>query len=368
MKKILLSLVLAFFLVATSIAQENVKDTSKLQISGSADLYYKYDLAQSTANPTPNADYPNNSFGTKLNSLSLGMLDLKLKKKYKRTSFFSDLSFGSRTDYKSNNPQNSFRIQNLYITFQLTKALSASAGAMYIFQSYEKITPVDNFNYSMSKAYSQTFANAFQRAGGIRVSYKFCDFASLNVGMYNTVDAASAVDNIAGLGGYWVSEFSSQLFLNPIKNLNVSIAYWREGQTVNGTHTNIQARYLVNPSIKIGFDGTDFNAKDSLLGTSGKSFKSAVFYAQKSFGKVFTIGGRYEYQERVEKTFTPNYTTGYYNIYTITGSEKLGPINLKEEYIIENTNSKNSNSLYLDKSGNQSHSAHQFVLAAIYAF
>ncbi len=370
MKKIML-----FILVFSScigLAKAQNQDSTALQISGSADLYYKYDFALSDTNKragtNPNPDYPNNTLGNKLNELDFSMLDLRLKKRVGKTTFFSDLAFGARTDNKSNNPQNSFKIQNLYLTHQFTKELAVSAGAMYKFQSFERITPVDNFNYSMSKSYELTFANSFQRAGGIKVNYAFSDKINWTVGLYNSVDAKAADDGIASLTGYWVSDFCTQLFVHPIDNLDISAAYWREGQTVNGTHTNLQVKYSPISSLKLGLDATSFSAKDSALGTSGTSFKSLVFYAQKSICKGYSIGARYEYNERTEKTYSPSYTTGYYNIFTLTSNVKLGPLSLKQEIMVENTNKGNTNSLYHDKSGNASFGATQLVLAAVYAF
>ncbi len=372
MKKILLVILVFTAYLGGLHAQNHGKDSSALQISGSADLYYKYDFALSDTNKragtNPNPDYPNNILGNKLNELDFSMLNLKLKKKVGRTTFFSDLAFGARSDYKSNNPQNSFKIQNLYLTYQFTNALSVTAGAMYKFQSFERIASVDNFNYSMSKSYELTFANSFQRAGGIKLNYAFSDKVNWAIGLYNSVDARAADDGIASLTGYWVSDFCTQLFIHPTNQLDISAAYWREGQIANGTHTNLQVKYSPSSTVKLGVDGTIYSAKDSALGTSGTSFKSLVFYGQKALCKGYSVGVRYEYNERTEKTFSDSYTTGYYNIYTLTSNVKLGPLSLKQEIMLENTNKGNTNSLYHDKSGNRSFGATQLVLAALYSF
>jgi len=360
--------------ISSSMAQDILKDTSsKLQISGSADLYYKYDFAQSDTNTKagtlPNADYPYNVFGNKLNTLDFSLLNLRLKKRTGKLTFFSDLAFGPRTDTKSNNPQNSFKIQNLYLTYELTKALAVSAGAMYKFQSFERITPADNFNYSMSKSYQLTFANSFQRAGGLKFNYSFSDKINWSVGIYNSVDAKAADDGISALAGYWVSDFCTQLYVNAIKNVELSAAFWSEGQKANGTHSNLQARYKLSPTIKLGFDGTIYKAKDSELGTAGTSFNSMVLYGQKTVGNVFSVGARYEYQERVERNIaTQAYTNGFYNVYTLTGNEKLGALTLKQEIVHENTNKGNPNSLYHDKNGNPSFGSTQIILAAVFLF
>jgi hypothetical protein len=58
-----------------------------LEISGSADVYYKYDFAKKE-NGT--------SFATDQNSVSLGMLDIALKKTTGKASFVGEISFGPR--------------------------------------------------------------------------------------------------------------------------------------------------------------------------------------------------------------------------------------------------------------------------------
>src|SRR6186713_1598909 len=63
-------------------------ETTPLVISGSGDLYYKYDFSKTANIPT--------SFGTDQNSVSLGMLDIALKKTIKKVSFVGEISFGPR--------------------------------------------------------------------------------------------------------------------------------------------------------------------------------------------------------------------------------------------------------------------------------
>ena len=91
MKKVITILVLA---LTTSIAfAQDAPETTPLQISGSGDLYYKYDFSKTANIPT--------SFGTDQNSVSLGMLDIALKKTIKKVSFVGEISFGPRGQYQS---------------------------------------------------------------------------------------------------------------------------------------------------------------------------------------------------------------------------------------------------------------------------
>ena len=91
MKKVITILFLTLT-SALSFAQD-APETTPLVISGSGDLYYKYDFAKTENIKT--------SFGTDQNSVSLGMLDIALKKTFKKVSFVGEVSFGPRGQYQS---------------------------------------------------------------------------------------------------------------------------------------------------------------------------------------------------------------------------------------------------------------------------
>ena len=82
MKKLILILTLILTL-NTTFAQDTPKSTP-LEISGSGDLYYKYDFSKNENIKT--------SFATDYNSISLGMLNLALKKSTGKASFVRELS------------------------------------------------------------------------------------------------------------------------------------------------------------------------------------------------------------------------------------------------------------------------------------
>ena len=75
MRKVLFILALALT-TSVTFAQDDAPETTPLEISGSGDLYYKYDFAKVPNIPT--------SFATDQNSVSLGMLDIAFKKTIKK--------------------------------------------------------------------------------------------------------------------------------------------------------------------------------------------------------------------------------------------------------------------------------------------
>src|ERR1700712_1126470 len=120
-KKLILPAILSLAFCAAK-AQDTVKVTSNapLIITGSVDAYYKYDLAGKKVANIPT------SFGNEPNSMSIGMLDLGLKKKVGKAQFVGELSFGPRSDQSI--PTSGYHIQNLYVSYDVTEKFNLTAG------------------------------------------------------------------------------------------------------------------------------------------------------------------------------------------------------------------------------------------------
>ncbi len=362
MKKISFTLLASVFALSFVQAQLIKKD-STLQISGSADIYYKYDFAEGKNIQSPE----NVVLGTKQNSIDFGMLDLRIKKDIGKTSIFSELAFGARPSFNLVDPQLAYNIQNIYVTYRAKDNLSFSAGLMYRYQTYERMTPADNFNYAMS----YTFLNHyFLRSAGIRGTYSLLnDKIKIVAGLYNSYDPKSASNPTVADYHYGLSDFSGQVFVKPIKDLELSGALWKEGRKENGNHWNFQAKYQVTKKTRLGMDLTSYKCTDSI--TAFHSFTGVTGYVQHEVCKHFIIGGRYEYMQKIEPDYsgpTTVYPKRYYNIYTLTSCIKLGALSFKQEFKLDQTTKSNTNTLFLDKNSNPSDNGKQIVLAAVYTF
>ena len=191
MKKVIF--ILALTLTGSMAFAQDAPKSTPLEISGSADGYYKYDFSKNENIKT--------SFATDHNSVSLGMLDLALKKTTGKVSFVGELSFGPRGQYQSipnadgtydDSNSNSFHIQNLYATFAFTDKFSMTAGYMGTFIGYEVISPVANFQYSTSYLFTN---GPFQNAG-IKANYKFTDKFGGMIGLFNDSWNTYTVQNL----------------------------------------------------------------------------------------------------------------------------------------------------------------------------
>jgi len=357
MKKVLL--LLSLFIVVIMSAKAEITahiDTGKaaaapapappdppLVISGSVDTYWKYDFSGHANIPT--------SFASDQNSVSIGMIDLGLKKTVGKASFVGELSFGPRGQYQSvpngdgsaANGNNSFHIQNLYINYNVTDKFSLAAGYMSTFIGYEVISPTGNFNYSTSYLFtSGPFENA-----GFKATYAFSDKVSLMAGIFN--DNWNVYTSARD-----VSTFGAQLTVTPVKNwtayLNVAT-----GPT-SGTIFDLTTAYQITDAFKLGLNGATFTPAHG-----GGGYDGIALYPQLAVSKVVTFGLRGEYFETKAIGTTPKSNI---TAITATANIKTGPLTFIPEVRFDN----GKNQIFTDSNGAPTKSASQFLLAAVYAF
>jgi hypothetical protein len=357
-KKFLLLIfaVSAFYL--SSQAQDTIKTTgdAPLVISGSVDTYFKTDFSGHGNIPT--------SFANENSSVSIGMIDLGLKKSVGKASFVGELSFGPRGQEQSlpdgSNKADpiytpgvsSYHIQNLYVSYNVTDKFNLTGGYMSTFIGYEVISPAANFNYSTSYLFTN---GPFQNAG-FKATYTFSDKVSLMAGIFNDY-----WNTYQSLGGR-VNTFGAQLTVTPVKNWTAYLNIAAGPQS--GTEFDLTTAYQITTAFKLGLNYADFSAPTGLSG----GFSGIALYPQVAVSKVVTLGLRGEYFST--KTGTWSTTAGpapgdSVTGITFTANIKTGPLTLIPEIRFDNSS---KNTMFTDGGGMATSSASQFVLAAVYAF
>ena len=355
-KKFLLFVLAASGFALTSKAQDTVKTTqdAPLVLYGSVDTYYKDDFSGHANIPT--------SFASDNNSASIGMVDLGLKKSVGNASFVGELSFGPRNDESV--PTSGYHIQNLYVSYNLSSKLNATAGYMSTFIGYEVISPTGNFNYSTSYLFTN---GPFQNAG-LKLTYTFSDKVSLMAGIFNDEWNVYTSEHD-------VSTFGAQLTLTPVKNwtayLNVAT-----GPT-SGTIFDLTTNYQITAAFKLGLNAATFSPAHygPTLSPVAYGYSGVALYPQLAVSKAVTIGLREEYFSTNSKSGT-SYTGvaasgplpgGHVLGSTLSLNIKSGPFTLIPEIRYDSVNSQ-TYSTFTDSNGAPTTSATQFVLAAVYAF
>lgn len=322
--------------------------SSPLEISGSVDAYYKYDFS-GVPNITTYFDSDNNS-------VSLGMIDVALKKTTGKASFVGEVSFGPRGQYQSiptgddNDGSNSFHIQNLYVSYVFTDKFSMTAGYMGTFVGYEVISPVGNFNYSTSYLFG---AGPFQNAG-IKANYAISDKVGIMVGLFNDWNVYQDLNG--------VSDFGAQLSVSPVDGwsayLNFLTGY------PSGTIIDLTTSYQITDKFKLGLNAADRTMSNSDDG----GYTGVALYPQYSVTDAFALGLRGEYFKSKD-VIVGGVTTESPSIasFTLSGNLKAGGLTFIPEIRLDNA----SENMFMKKEtslGIDTKSASQFSLAVVYAF
>lgn len=344
MKKV--TLIFALMLAsATTFAQDADAPTSTpLEISGSGDLYYKYDFAK-----VPNIG---TSFATDQNSLSLGMLDIALKKSVGKASFVGEVSFGPRgqfqsipnsdNSYNEGNGYNSFHIQNLYATYAFTDKFSMTAGYMGTFIGYEVISPVANFHYSTSYLFTN---GPFQNAG-VKANYKISDKFGAMVGVFNDSWNSYKADPVKGLNavGAQLSYASGPVsaYLN-----------FMDG-SVSGTIIDLTASFQITDAFKLGLNAADFSNEGDV------GYTGFALYPSYAISDTFALGLRGEYFKSKEGSLDTDVTA-----LTLSANLKAGGFTFIPEFRLD---SNSDEVMFVDSDMAPAKSASQVVLAVVYGF
>ncbi len=118
-----------------------------LNVSGSADVYYRYDFAKQKNNYT--------SFTNSNNSFALGMASVKLEYSTPKTGVVIDLGYGPRQEEFAYNDNRLLQaVKQFYVDYKPTEKLTFTAGTWATHVGYELLDPQLNRNYSMSYLFS----------------------------------------------------------------------------------------------------------------------------------------------------------------------------------------------------------------------
>ena len=336
MKKV--TLILALMLSSVTFAQEATETpkSTPLEISGSGDLYYKYDFSKNANIPT--------SFATDQNSLSLGMLDIALKKSVGKASFVGELSFGPRGAGQSipDVDGQSFHIQNLYTTYAFTDKFSMTAGYMGTFIGYEVISPVANFHYSTSYLFTN---GPFQNAG-VKANYQISDKFGAMLGIFNDTwnnykaDPTKGLNAVGGQLSFATEGVSA--YLN-----------FMDG-SVSGTIVDLTATFQLSEKFKLGLNAADFS------NTGDVGYSGLALYPSYAVNDTFALGLRGEYFDFKEGSNGGTSVTAL----TLSANIKAGGFTFIPEFRLDS----NSDEVFMNSDMAPTKSASQVVLAVVFGF
>ena len=149
LKKTLAFMCAVMYALIGNAQTDSTSPAPALSITGSADLYYRYDFAKKGNSFT--------SFTNSHNRFELGMATVKLEHKTAKLDMVADLGFGRRarefsyTDDNGNGRDVVFSaIKQLYISYAPASWVKFTAGTWATHVGYELVDAYANRNYSMS--------------------------------------------------------------------------------------------------------------------------------------------------------------------------------------------------------------------------
>lgn len=171
------------FISSSILAQTTTTDSTKtaapapaLSITGSADVYYRYNFNKQVNNYT--------SFTGSHNEARLGMATLKIEHKTEKVDLVADLGFGPRAkEFAYNDDGITQAIKQLYISYSPAAWIKLTGGTWATHIGYEVLDAYANRNYSMS----YMFTNGPFSHTGLKADLTFGK-SGLMVGVSNPTD------------------------------------------------------------------------------------------------------------------------------------------------------------------------------------
>jgi hypothetical protein len=390
--KNLFLLILCFAITTTQLVfaqeEEVTEETPALTLSGSVDAYFRTNF--NAPNKGDNFQAPASSFGN-LPGFSLGMANIIAKYEGKKVGAVVDLVFGPRGEdavfgsplYSGGSAGSSQIVNQLYVYWNVTDAVTLTFGNFNTFLGYEVISPTANFNYSTSYMFSY---GPFSHTG-IKANIALSDKFSFMAAVMNPTDMTEF--NLNGtytLGG--------QLgYSTDLGNTYLNVVYGDQDGTLSNDGTLIPGQTSLGKTFQIDLT-TGFNLTDVLyLGVnttyntsaSGEVFSGSDVQDTDGDGSGFYGFAGY-LQARPSETFGLGVRGEYFSVFngglggvvgvneagdgnvfavTLSGNAKIGNnLTLIPELRLDTM----SNDFFLDNDLNPSKSLSSFLLAAVFAF
>jgi hypothetical protein len=341
--------------LSSAFAQDSTATPGGLTVSGSADLYYRYDFGKAKANNLT-------SFTNSHNSFELGMASVKLDFKTSKVEMVADLGFGKRaTEFSYNDAGILAAIKQLYISYSLKPWLKLTAGSWATHVGYEVVDAYANANYSMS--YMFTNGPFFHTGLKAEATYKSNGFM---IGIANPNDFKTVPDGVIN-EKFLIAQYSYapsdrfKAFLNYAGGKNID--------TSSSNQFDVVLQSKLNSKFSLAFNGT-WNSTHKYLGNSKydeyKNWWGSAAYIKFEPSSTLGLALREEYFSDEDQLKMYGYMSKGGSIWATTLS-----LNLKADhftFIPELRLDKASETLFIDADKQASKTAASILFAAIYNF
>lgn len=319
LQKILPSGVAFLCLLTTTSAQDIVTaDTSAskpnpTKFTGSADVYYRYDVAKTSDNNLT-------SFTNSHNSFELGMISFKVEHSLGAVGLVADLGFGKRAeDFSYTDDKTRLAIKQLNLSYSFKNGVKIIAGNWATHVGYELADAYLNRNYSMSYMFSYgPFSHtglkaekSFGRAGvmlGVANPTDFKSFAEGEKYLIGQLSTTSIDENLKVWLNYQGGKFNDSSRVKQVDLVLTAALSEKFNIGVNGTAATYQFKDAEN----------DFGDMNTWWGTAiylnadpkewlGLTLRTEYFSDSKGMN---VFGGYADGGSLVATTFSLNFKSG----------------------------------------------------------
>ena len=349
----LLAPVFAMVVVTTSFAQDSTK-SSPLTISGSADVYYKYDFGESSFN-----NYT--SFTGSHNQFRLGMASVKLEHKTSKVNMVADIGVGKRAQEFSYNDEGILQaIKQLYISYSPSSLVKFTFGEWGTHVGYELLDPQLNRNYSMS----YMFTNGPFFHTGLKADFTLGK-SGIMIGVANPTDYKYVPDGVMNKK-FLLAQYSYtgsdllKVYLNYVGGKGID--------TAKSNQFDIVVTSKLSDKFSLGYNGTVNTTQywDGSKNIEGKSWWGSALYLNVDPSSKFGLTLRSEYfsDKKQMKIYTGAADGANVFANTLSANFRIDNLTIIPEFRIDNS----SEEIFTKKDGAATKTSANVLLAAVYSF
>ena len=353
MKKSLIAITIVMA-AGKSFAQDSTATSPLPTITGSLDVYYRYNFANAK-DPETGERVTNNytSFTNTQNAFELGMASIRADHSFGKASATIDLGFGPRAEefsYADPDKSTLFALKQAYLSYAVSDKLKFTMGKWATHIGYELVDAYLNRNYSMD--YMFTYG-PFSHTG-LKADIGLGGKSALMLGVAATFDQAATTSSRK----LAIAQFSTGTSNDKVKvYLNYQGTY---GGSLDLTQFDIVATGAVTDKFSIGYNGTvqSQNVEDN----GSNSWWGSALYLNLDPSGIFGIILRGEYFDN-KKAVSSAPATGIFDL-TLSPNIKIGNLTIIPEIRFESAKDE----IFLDNDGNGSKSTFSGIVAATYHF
>src|SRR5450432_3486774 len=322
--------------------------------SGSLDLYYRYNFANS---PSTFNNYT--SFTNSQNSFELGMATIRADHSWAKGGVTVELGFGRRAQefsYNDGVTNSYFSLANVvqaYVYYNISDRIKLTAGKWGTHIGYEVVDPSANRNYSMGYMFSYgPFFNT-----GIKADIAIAGKTAIMVGISNPTDnsTTTAVQKMA------IAQISTATPDSKWKfYLNYQGGHNTDTSTLN--QFDLVLTGTVSDKFSVGFNATTQTVKGQ-NNWSG-NWWGAALYLNVDPTPLFGATLRAEYFDNKDEVLSL-LPPGNLMEYTLTGQFHLGKLTFMPELRYDNSSIDGT---FLKHDGTDTKNTFSAILAATYVF